>query len=153
MPAQRKQAMSLGVVSFVLLSSMISSSLADLAAFEANAVYDKGALGSYPIQSYVTSDIQAPHVNIAMKNSKCDDGMYTFLSPRGNSVDKPGPMILDAEGNLVWTQALLGQTYNAMVQEYKGQQFLTYWLGNDAVAGHGAGKYYMVRMPAELIHA
>ncbi|KAG9809618.1 hypothetical protein KCU63_g21494, partial [Aureobasidium melanogenum] len=30
------------------------------------------------------------------------------------------------------------------VQEYKGDQYLTYWQGDDRVRGHGAGDYYML---------
>ncbi|KAI7711914.1 hypothetical protein KC353_g8643, partial [Hortaea werneckii] len=32
---------------------------------------------------------------------------------------------------------------NFAVQEYKGEPYLTFWAGNDAVGGHGAGTYYM----------
>lgn len=31
-----------------------------------------------------------------------------------------------------------------MVQKYKDSNYLTFWAGNDAVGGHGAGAYYMV---------
>lgn len=31
-----------------------------------------------------------------------------------------------------------------MVQEYRGEPYLTFWAGNDAVGGHGVGTYYMV---------
>jgi hypothetical protein len=35
--------------------------------------------------------------------------------------------------------------YNLQAQEYKGNKYITFWAGNDAVGGHGAGKYYMVK--------
>jgi hypothetical protein len=46
---------------------------------------------------------------------------------------------------LVWTSGWdKKQIYNLMAQEYKGHKYITFWAGNDAVGGHGAGSYYMV---------
>jgi hypothetical protein len=52
-------------------------------------------------------------------------------------------MIIDQDGHLVWTKHY-GQTYNANVYRYKGQDYLTFWVGNDGIVGHGDGTYYMV---------
>ena len=57
-------------------------------------------------------------------------------------------MILDGRGELVWAgyfENKFGpQAYNMMVQNYKGEDFLTFWVGTDSVRGHGTGFYYMV---------
>jgi hypothetical protein len=48
-------------------------------------------------------------------------------------------------GDFIWaSQHHYGQVYNFQVQQYKGEPYLTFWAGNDAVDGHGAGHYYMV---------
>ncbi|KAK5121600.1 hypothetical protein LTR85_004772 [Meristemomyces frigidus] len=65
------------------------------------------------------------------------------MAPRG-SVAQPRPMILDAAGNPVWVaEHHYGNVYNLMVQEYRGEPYLTFWAGNDAVGGHGEGSYFM----------
>jgi hypothetical protein len=127
-----------------ILALLTSITVADLGAFQGSKDYDDNKFGSYPVEWFRTSEALAPRVNFAQRSSRCDDGMYTFLSPRGYSVGNPGPMILDANGTLIWTSHPAGQTYDLMVQQYQGEQYLTYWLGDDAVAGHGAGTYYML---------
>ena len=51
---------------------------------------------------------------------------------------------MDSHGKLIWAKSTEGQAYDFKVQEYKGEQFLTYWQGDDKVRGHGAGDFYMV---------
>lgn len=54
-------------------------------------------------------------------------------------------MILDIHGRAIWASTnSYGQVYNLQVQEFKGNQYLTFWAGNDAVGGHGVGEYYML---------
>lgn len=64
-------------------------------------------------------------------------------------------MILDGDGNLVWTDHFSnkfgGQAYDLRVQNYRGEEYLTFWLGDDRVRGHGAGHYYMVRSLKDFI--
>lgn len=57
----------------------------------------------------------------------------------------PAVTIMDNYGELVWEHYVEGQGYNLKVQEYMGEQVLTFWVGNDGVGGHGEGDYYMVR--------
>lgn len=81
----------------------------------------------------------------------CADGRLYFLTPRGWRVRAPGPMILDpADGSLIWSahfgNAFGGQAYDLKVQRYRGEDYLTFWLGDDRVRGHGAGEYYMVSL-------
>lgn len=108
---------------------------------------DSGQRGSYPLQTFVSSKIQAPHANFLQWHPECDDGRYQFLTPRGWKVSNPGPMILEG-GELVWfkhfSNRFGGQAYDFKVQSYKGEDYLTFWLGDDTVRGHGFGQYYMV---------
>ncbi|KAI5198602.1 hypothetical protein E4T39_06718 [Aureobasidium subglaciale] len=50
---------------------------------------------------------------------------------------------MDNDGEMVWEHYVEGQGYNLKVQEYKGEQVLTFWVGNDGIGGHGEGDYYM----------
>lgn len=54
------------------------------------------------------------------------------------------PMIHDAQGNLVWMNATYGETFGLTMQQYKGQDYLTFWQGDDSVGGHGEGYYILV---------
>ena len=115
-----------------------------------NEQLDRGSHGLYPTRSYVTEkDIRSPILNYVTWNPECDDGLYTFLTPRGHSLPQdPGPAIFDGRGELVWYHhyhnAWGGEAYNALVQKYNGEDHLTFWLGDDRVRGHGAGFYYLV---------
>lgn len=81
--------------------------------------------------------------NFVRYGQACRDGLHTLIAPRGSDVYTPGPMILDQDGHLVWFKPM-GQTYNMNVQTYKGQEYLTFWSGDDSIVGHGEGTYYMV---------
>ena len=49
------------------------------------------------------------------------DGGYILIGPNGPSVDKPGPVILDTNGELVWMTDEWGLIMNLNVQQYKGR--------------------------------
>jgi hypothetical protein len=114
-----------------------------------NEAIDNGTYGYYPIRVYATADgIASPQTNFLQWDPRCDDGLFYFITPRGWGIPDPGPMILDSRGDLVWAKhfdnKFGGQAYDFMVQEYQGQDYLTFWLGDDRIRGHGAGSYYMV---------
>lgn len=116
---------------------------------EYNEAVDNGTFGYYPIRTYATVEgLTSPQTNFLQWSPQCDDGLSYFITPRGWSLPNPGPMILDRHGDLVWSKHFAnkfgGQAYNFMVQEYDGEEFLTFWLGDDRVRGHGSGFYYMV---------
>jgi hypothetical protein len=100
--------------------------------------------GYYPYRSYQTADLISPQFRNMVDAPQCHDDKYTFFTPRGFSISAPGPMIVDSHGELIWAKSTEGQAYDFKVQEYKGEQYLTYWQGDDKVRGHGAGDYYMV---------
>lgn len=116
---------------------------------EYNAAVDNGTYGYYPIRTYATLEgTSSPRTNFLQWDEKCDDGLLYFITPRGWSIQRPGPMILDRHGELIWAKhfdnKFGGQAYDFMVQQYQGEDYLTFWLGDDRVRGHGAGSYYMV---------
>lgn len=112
--------------------------------------YAEGFEGFWPLQSYRSADVQGPILNYWQHSTACNDGKYIILGPRGDSVRRSGPMILDPEGHLVWFKDY-PTTYNANVYRYKGEPYLTFWAGDDSIRGHGDGTYYMVR-PAYIPH-
>ena len=115
---------------------------------------DNGNSGSYPVQKFVSSKLRAPQVNFLQWHPECDDGLSYFITPRGWKVSDPGPMILDGAGTLIWSKHFAnqfgGQAYDLKVQRYLGEEYLTFWLGDDTIRGHGAGHYYMVCLPMPL---
>lgn len=105
--------------------------------------YDLGYYGFGPSHSYVSFHEESPSIDITPADAQCDP-RYTFIAPRGDSVRHPGPMILDANGELVWTKHNQGTTQDFKVQEFNGERYLTYWQG-DEEDGHGVdGAWYMV---------
>ncbi|KAG9576361.1 hypothetical protein KCU97_g13768, partial [Aureobasidium melanogenum] len=100
--------------------------------------------GYYPYRSYQTTDLISPEIRTLVDSPECHDGRHVFFTPRGFSIAAPGPMIVDSRGELIWAKSTEGQAYDLKVQEYKGDQYLTYWQGDDRVRGHGAGDYYML---------
>lgn len=135
------------LLSFVYLigSGLLATCRADQQAFINDARYNNGEYGHYPHQTFFSRDnIESPRPNFIRPFTNCDDGSYLFVSLRGNIADSK-PYILDPDGSLIWTvDHRIGEVYNLQVQEYKGQQYITYWAGDDSVGGHGAGKYYML---------
>ncbi|KAG4435469.1 hypothetical protein IFR05_009041 [Cadophora sp. M221] len=123
---------------------LIQNAVADLEVYHNNPDFDAGNYGAYPIQKYNSTDIVSPRLNVLQSSSECEDELYTFLTPRGGATNEASAMILDSDGNLVWKLQGYNQIYNLLVQEYKGEQYLTFWAGNDAVGGHGAGFYYVL---------
>jgi hypothetical protein len=106
-------------------------------------LYDWGLLGPVPKQTYKSFQLKAPLLNYAQWSARCDDGL-TFIEPRGRMVSKPGPVIVDSRGELVWMEDQYGQAMDFKVQQYKGQDYLTFWTGSDT-GTFGSGQYIMVR--------
>lgn len=107
--------------------------------------------GSYPFHSYRSSNLTSPAVRKATDSIQCYDDNLIFLSPRGKKVANPAVTILDNHGRLIWSKHVQGQAYNLKVQEYKGEKVLTYWVGDDAVGGHGEGYFYVLNTKYEEI--
>ncbi|KAL4978896.1 ASST-domain-containing protein [Aspergillus desertorum] len=112
----------------------------------ADAFRDSEPTEPWPTKLYRTSSVFGTYTYLVRSSKACKDGLYTFLSPRGEGVAARGPTILDQEGELVWTSesATYGAAYNLDVQEYRGNQYLTFWEGDDKVDGHGDGTIHML---------
>lgn len=118
----------------------------DIKAFEHN-------FGSYPYKTFKSSDLMSPILRRPNDSPQCHDDNYIFLSPRGYQVPHPAVTIMDNAGETVWEHYVEGQGYNLKVQEYQGEQVLTFWVGNDGVGGHGEGDYYMVSLKQPVYQA
>lgn len=118
----------------------------DQAPFYADSKYNDAEYGFYVTQTFKSSPqvTGVPVVNFMEPFTRCDDGSYLLITPRGR-VAESTPMILDVNGSLVWAATeKYGQVYNLQVQSYKGQEYLTFWAGDDTVGGHGVGTHYML---------
>ncbi|KAL2857369.1 ASST-domain-containing protein [Aspergillus pseudoustus] len=106
--------------------------------------YDLGAYGFGPSRSYASFQYESPLLEITAVDGDrgCDD-LYTFLAPRGDSVAHPGPMVFDADGELVWMKHNWETTQDFKVQRFQGEDYLTYWEG-EQVDGRGYGSWYML---------
>lgn len=105
--------------------------------------YDKGELGLFPHHEYKSSPFVSPILNYKKYDPICDDGLHIMITPRGEEIHQQGPMILNAKGDLVFYRDY-GPTYGLDVHNFKGEDYLTFWAGNDGVTGHGEGNYYLV---------
>ncbi|KAK7755685.1 hypothetical protein SLS62_002296 [Diatrype stigma] len=113
--------------------------------FRSPFLYDWGFYGFYPRTWYKSFKQSSPLLNFQAWDERCDDGGYYLFSPRGTIVSNPGPVIVDARGNLVWTSDRFGETTDVKIQTYKGEQYITFWAGFDGVRyRYGRGTYYML---------
>ncbi|OJD33350.1 arylsulfotransferase protein [Diplodia corticola] len=112
--------------------------------------YDQGLYGAYPWREYLSFDLASPRVNLLTESTQCDPG-HVFLEPRGRSVSTPGPMILDADGSLVYMEKKFGEVMDFRPQSYLGETYLTFWSGTDD-GTHGRGTYYMLNSSYDIVH-
>ena len=91
-------------------------------------------------------------MNVLHSSDECDHSKYTLFSPRGWATPESLGMMMDANAHLVWAASGFDQIYNVMVQEYKGEKYITFWGGDDGVGGHGEGFYYMASLLLQNLH-
>lgn len=98
----------------------------------------KGSQG-YPTQSFRSSDIVAPVLQVNTWNkSHVDPAPYIFLGTTYGA-KKAGPTILDADDlSLVYADQRYNNTYFADVQQLNGTNYLTFWEG-DHTRKHAKG--------------
>ncbi|KXS93748.1 hypothetical protein AC578_9942 [Pseudocercospora eumusae] len=112
-------------------------------------IFDLGVFGAYPLAHYASFDLAGPQARQILWNDTCDAGNI-LLTPNGPAVTRPGPMILDAKGELIWTSDDFGATANLKVQQYEGEDFLTLWSGEKA-ATSGKGVYFMLDSTYQVV--
>jgi hypothetical protein len=83
------------------------------------------------------------HPPIVSHSGSDPDPSEGYIFGDAQETTQPGPIILDPQGNLVYFQPLGQQSaYNVQVQNYQGQQVLTYWQGYAGHFGVGQGMIY-----------
>lgn len=127
----------------LLLSFAIPHILAHVVPHQEDT-YNADIRGEYPVDTYISSNLHSPKLNIVHWDRECDDGLHILLTPHGDAIREPGALILNSKGQLVWWGGGYGTLYNLQVQEWKGGRYLTFWAGDDGVDGHGAGHFYIV---------
>lgn len=107
--------------------------------------YDRGQWGRTPEERFQT--VNTPAYRLLRREwdeEQCHDpDSYFFIGIRGSRLSHKGPTIFDSDGHQVWYNGAFDRTYNFKPQMYKGQPYLTWWNGQDAM-GHGFGRAYMV---------
>jgi len=97
-------------------------------------------LASPPTQRFGSRpDLRPPVTKVTLRSGETAPGDM-FTTPIGPGPN--GPEILDEAGNLVWFHPLRPNTYaaNLQLQQYYGQQVLTWWQGSISSQGVGAGE-------------
>ncbi|RMZ90377.1 hypothetical protein DV736_g2415, partial [Chaetothyriales sp. CBS 134916] len=132
----------------------VSSALANRNYYQNDVHYDDGHLGGFPSFSFKTTSYLSPRQNIISfpGSQPCNrDGLHTLLALHGSGVPYPGPIILDSDGSLVWTETLWEQPYNLQIQEYKGEPHLTFWAGSWDLPGHVTGYNYILNSSYHIV--
>ena len=106
--------------------------------------YEAGRLGLSPQTTYKSTSISNPLIHVIRRNSSCDSESSVLISPHGEQLTDNKILLLNNDGNLIWHHHDTGAIHNAQVQQYKGHDYITYWVGDDNFWGHGAGYYKMV---------
>ncbi|KAK8196091.1 hypothetical protein M8818_007243 [Zalaria obscura] len=113
--------------------------------------YQEMAYGLYPNQNYTSNpDVNSPIFQV--NTNATDDAQlasHVFISPRGTAVSAVdngvAPMIFDSSDlSLVWANSSYGQTFGIRVQEYKNENYITFWSGKPQSQGYGRGYYIML---------
>ena len=77
--------------------------------------YVSGSLGLAPVQTYHSSNITSPELNLLVvppPTRPSYDALLTFVGYRGQDALQPAPMILDDWGEPVWVGAEYGSVLN-----------------------------------------
>lgn len=111
--------------------------------------FDLGVYGAYPTNTYSSFDLSNPQARHPRWNPECDTG-HVLLTPNGPSVERPGPLMLDGTGDLVWMSDEFESTANFKMQSYQGENYLTFWSGSKA-ATSGQGVYFMLDSSYQVV--
>jgi hypothetical protein len=119
----------------LLLSSLVH---ADVPIYTDAVVYNSGALGNAPNQTFISSDIVAPIFQVSVfDTANVDPAPYLFLALTYNG--KGGPMIFNATDlSLVYADQKWPGAFDARIQTLNGTRYLTFWEGVQ-LGGHANG--------------
>ncbi|TNY17271.1 ASST-domain-containing protein [Rhodotorula diobovata] len=107
-----------------------------------------------PVQSFHSAPkLSPPEVNILTHDAARTSEGYTLLSYRGSAVSQPAPLLMDNNGSLVWSgaEAGYGDTMDLVVQQYKGEDVLTFFTGSFYSGGYGYGTWNILSSNYSLI--
>ncbi|KAH9903522.1 Arylsulfotransferase-domain-containing protein [Xylariomycetidae sp. FL2044] len=119
--------------------------------FSSRHLYDWGYYGLYPQTTFKSFELKVPRLNfVKWDELHCSEGHY-LIAPKGKIVSHPGPVIVDARGELVWASHSYGIVTDLRVQEFNGEHYLTFWSGPHGTSnGYGRGLYYMLDSSYEV---
>ncbi|KEY68357.1 hypothetical protein S7711_01135 [Stachybotrys chartarum IBT 7711] len=115
--------------------------------------YDIGLKGFMPSRSYHSFSMVSPDVEFLVYDEERCNQDYFVMAPRGPAITNAGGVIMDRKGELIWRQDQLieQETQDLRVQEYRGEKFLTFWVGVEA-EGFKKGVWYMMDQHYEVRH-
>ncbi|KAF9893393.1 hypothetical protein FE257_011825 [Aspergillus nanangensis] len=106
-----------------------------LLATASTAVAQSEASSPWPMQSYKSTPLQAPYLNVT-KNGKTEPG-FLFFGPRVSDTEYGHPAIYADDGELAWLGES-GAIFATQPQMLDGEPVLAYWNGTDML-GFGFG--------------
>lgn len=115
--------------------------------------YELGDLSPIPLVHYHSADFSSPLVHVTTRHQTCQEDSLILLSPRGKDYPGNKVLLLDDQGALVWHHKERGAVSSMQVQTYKGEDYLTYWVGDDNFWGHGVGYYKMLDYKYDIAYA
>jgi len=109
--------------------------------------YNNGTYGALPNRTYISSILESPiwQVN-TWKPEMIDHNARHVIMSFAEAGEMSGPKIFSAKDlSLVYSFPTDEDTSNAMIQQYNGEDYLTYWAGTGSAAtGDGQGSCYFL---------
>lgn len=143
-----------------LLTILLTKASCDAPLSHNFTLYNKGAYGLQPQQTYQSSNITSPiwQVNLWDVDAVDTDG-YLFMAlpehwapagdPAGNS--NYGPYIFDSKDlSLVYANPTWNLSKSEGIQEYNGEPYMVFFGGELIDHGHGNGKCYLMNTKYEI---
>ncbi|KAJ5560177.1 hypothetical protein N7513_002576 [Penicillium frequentans] len=121
-------------------------SLSNVVASTLGATVDR-----WPAQSYESCSLSVPFINITRTGSGSTSPGLLFLAPGNSTTLSQSPTIFDGD-ELVWQGQATGNVSNFLPQMLNSQPVLTYWAGNESLAGSGAGSIHVLNASYHEIH-
>lgn len=118
--------------------------------------YNNGSYGSTPNRTYVSSDLKSPIWQVdTWKPDMLDQNTSHILVTFAEAGEKSGPKLFSTKDlSLVYSLPAGDGSANAMIQKYRGEDYLTYWAGSrpNGVSGSGIGACYFLNNTYQLAY-
>ncbi|KIK63569.1 hypothetical protein GYMLUDRAFT_162867 [Collybiopsis luxurians FD-317 M1] len=121
--------------------------------FIASSNYTAGVFGAGPVQTFFSANYTPSAWNFVKPRNKSTtiSPGYLFTAPRGTDTVRPGPLIYDNNGHLVWDGTIFGETLVFQVEIYLGEPHIVTWAGDFLATGVGNGYVSLINNKYELI--